>query len=161
MYDSLQRNTKWMPPYSQVYLCILPCMPWQSILHKGLYDELYQICSHWLPVGCQAMFSRILGAHPPKCGQRNPISKPITRNSLGLHSIGDKNKLVLTEVLVSSGFPLDLENLEKWEYTWKTWKYHGILKILINIKEKWHETWKNLVATKKSPLTPLKQYKIH
>ena len=26
--------------------------------------------------------------------------------------------------------------------------------------EKWHETWKNLVATKNSPLTPLKQYKI-
>ena len=60
-----------------------------------------------------------------------------------------------------SGFPLDLENLEKWEYTWKTWKYHGILKNLINIMEKWHETWKNLVATKNSPLTPLKQYKIH
>ena len=61
----------------------------------------------------------------------------------------------------TSGFPLDLENLEKWEYTWKTWKYHGILKNLINIMEKWHETWKNLVATKNSPLTPLKQYKIH
>ena len=60
-----------------------------------------------------------------------------------------------------SGFPLDLENLEKWEYTWKTWKYRGILKNLINIMEKWHETWKNLVATKNSPLTPLKQYKIH
>ena len=61
----------------------------------------------------------------------------------------------------SAGFPLDLENLEKWEYTWKTWKYHGILKKLINIMEKWHETWKNLVATKNSPFTPLKQYKIH
>ena len=32
-----------------------------------------------------------------------------------------------------TGFPLDLENLEKWKYTWKTWawnfenfnKYHG------------------------------------
>ena len=24
--------------------------------------------------------------------------------------------------------------------------------------EKWHETWKNLVATKNLPLTPLKQY---
>ena len=67
---------------------------------------------------------------------------------------------VAKEVL-SSGFPLDLENLEKWEYTWKTWKYHGILKNLINIMEKWHETWKNLVATKNPPLTPLKQYKIH
>ena len=66
--------------------------------------------------------------------------------------------------VVSAGFPLNLENLEnleKWEYTWKTWKYHGILKNLINIMEKWHETWKHLVATKKSPLTPLKQYKIH
>ena len=63
-----------------------------------------------------------------------------------------------------TGFPLDLEimeNLEKWEYTWKTWKYHGILTNLINIMEKWHETWKNLVAIKNSPLTPLKQYKIH
>ena len=60
-----------------------------------------------------------------------------------------------------AGFPLDLENLEKWEYTWKTWKYHGILKNLINIMEKWHETWKNFLATKNSPLTPLKQYKIH
>ena len=60
-----------------------------------------------------------------------------------------------------TGFPLDLENLDKWGYTWKTWKYHGILKNLINIMEKWHETWKNLVATKNSPLTPLKQYKIH
>ena len=63
-----------------------------------------------------------------------------------------------------SGFPLDLENLEnleKWEYTWKTWKYHGILKNLINIMEKWHETWKNFVATKNSPLTLLKEYKIH
>ena len=59
------------------------------------------------------------------------------------------------------GFPLDLENLEKWEYAWKTWKYHGILKNLINIMEKWHETWKNLVVTKNSPVTPLKQYKIH
>ena len=39
-----------------------------------------------------------------------------------------------------SGFPLDLENLEKWEYTLKTWKYRGILEILINIMEKWHET---------------------
>ena len=27
--------------------------------------------------------------------------------------------------------------------------------------EKWQETWKNFVATKNSPLTPLKQYKIH
>ena len=26
--------------------------------------------------------------------------------------------------------------------------------------KKWHETWKNLVATKNSPLTLLKQYKI-
>ena len=59
------------------------------------------------------------------------------------------------------GFSLDLENLEKSEYTWKTWKYRGILKNLINIMEKWHETWKNLVATKNSPSTPLKQYKIH
>ena len=35
-----------------------------------------------------------------------------------------------------TGFPLDLQNLgnlEKWEYTWKTWTYHEILKILINI----------------------------
>ena len=39
-------------------------------------------------------------------------------------------------------------------------KYHGILKNLINIMEKLHETWKNFVATKNSPLTPLKQYKI-
>ena len=53
-----------------------------------------------------------------------------------------------------TGFPLDLENLEKWEYTWKTWKYHGILKTLINIMEKWHETWKNLVATKNWPWLP-------
>ena len=29
------------------------------------------------------------------------------------------------------GFPLDLENLEKWEYTWKTWKYHEILKKML------------------------------
>ena len=27
--------------------------------------------------------------------------------------------------------------------------------------EKWYETWKNLVATKNSPLIPLKQYKIY
>ena len=60
--------------------------------------------------------------------------------------------------ITSPGFPLDLENLEKWQYTWK---YHGILKNLIYITEKWHETWKNLVATKNLPLTPLKQYKIH
>ena len=66
----------------------------------------------------------------------------------------------LTQEHASPGCPLDLENLEKWQYTWKTWKY-GILKILINIMEKWHETWKNLLATKNSPLTPLKQYKIH
>ena len=26
--------------------------------------------------------------------------------------------------------------------------------------KKWYETWKNLMATKISPLTPLKQYKI-
>ena len=65
------------------------------------------------------------------------------------------------DLYLLAGFPLDLENLEKWEYTWKTWKYHGIWKNLINIIEKWHETWKNLVATKNSPLTPLKQYKIH
>ena len=63
-----------------------------------------------------------------------------------------------------TGFPLDLENLEnleKLEYTWKTWKYHGILKNLINIMEKWHETWKNLVATKNSPWIPFKEYTIH
>ena len=35
------------------------------------------------------------------------------------------------------------------------------LENLINIMEKWQESWKNLVATKNSPLTPLKQYKIH
>ena len=57
--------------------------------------------------------------------------------------------------LICAGFPLDLENLEKWEYTWKTWKYHGILKNLINIMEEWHETWKNLVATKKFTLDSL------
>ena len=28
----------------------------------------------------------------------------------------------------SPGFPLELENVEKWAYTSKTWKYHGILK---------------------------------
>ena len=72
-----------------------------------------------------------------------------------LHSWGKNN---ISLLYISSGFPLDLENLEKWEYTWKTWKYHGILKNLINIMEKWHETWKNLVATKNSPM---KQYKIH
>ena len=55
----------------------------------------------------------------------------------------------------------NLENQEKREYTWKTWKYHGILKNLINIMEKWHETWTNLVATKKFTLDSLKQYKIH
>ena len=63
-----------------------------------------------------------------------------------------------------AGFPLDLENLEnleKWEYAWKTWKYHGILNTWINIMEKWQYTWKNMVATKNSLLTPLKQYKIH
>ena len=52
--------------------------------------------------------------------------------------------------ITKTGFPLNLENLEKWEYTWKTWKYHGILKNLINIMEKWHETWKDLVVTKNS-----------
>ena len=50
----------------------------------------------------------------------------------------------LFKVHLYSGFPLDLENLEKWELTWKC-----------------QETWKNLMATKNSPLTPLKQYKIH
>ena len=49
-----------------------------------------------------------------------------------------------------TGFPLDLENLEKWEYTWKTWKY-GILKNLINIMEKWHETWKTCWLLKIHP----------
>ena len=47
------------------------------------------------------------------------------------------------------------------ECTWKNWKYHGILKNSVNIMKKLHETWKNLVATKNSPLTPLKQYRIH
>ena len=65
---------------------------------------------------------------------------------------------VVLDLTHLSGFPLDLE---KWGYTWKTWKYHGILKNLINIMEKWYETWKNLVATKNSPLIPLKQIKIH
>ena len=54
--------------------------------------------------------------------------------------------------------------------TWKTWKNEstpGKLEISWNFEKfnkyhgKWHETWKNLVATKHSPLTPLKQYKIH
>ena len=59
----------------------------------------------------------------------------------------------------ASGFPLDLEkmrvHLENLEISWnfeKFNKYHGKM------------TWnlgKNLVATKNSPLTPLKQYKIH
>ena len=43
----------------------------------------------------------------------------------------------------------------------KTWKYHGILKNLINIMENDMKPGKNLVATKNSPLTPLKQYIIH
>ena len=51
----------------------------------------------------------------------------------------------------TSGSSLDLENLEKWEYTWKTWKNHGILKNWINIMEKLYETWKNWVATKHTP----------
>ena len=59
-----------------------------------------------------------------------------------------------TRFLKPAGFPLDLENLEKWESTWKTWKYHGILWNLINIMEKWRTTWKNFVATKNSPWTP-------
>ena len=55
--------------------------------------------------------------------------------------------------------------------TWKTWKneghlenleiFDGILKNLIFIMEKWHETWKNLRAIKIGPMTPLKQYFIH
>ena len=52
-------------------------------------------------------------------------------------------------ICLQPGFPLDLENLEnleKWDYTWKTWKYHGILEKLINIMEKWYETWKKLGA---------------
>ena len=73
--------------------------------------------------------------------------------------ISDSSTMIIVHIELNiSGFPLDLE---KWEYTWKTWKYHGILKNLINIMEKWHETWKILVATKNSPLNPLKQYKIH
>ena len=43
-----------------------------------------------------------------------------------------------------------LENLEIWNFE----KFN-------NIMEKWHETWKNWVATKNSPLTPLKLYKIY
>ena len=80
-------------------------------------------------------------------------------NNEACHQIFYPKKDERTKVLL--GFPLDLENLERWEYTWKTWKYDGILKNLINTMEKLHETWKNFVATKNSPLIPLKQYKIH
>ena len=54
--------------------------------------------------------------------------------------------------------------------TWKTWKNESTPGKPGNIMEfekfnkyhgKWHETWENLVATKNSPLTPLKQYKIY
>ena len=61
-----------------------------------------------------------------------------------------KKLALVYEKKLKQGSHPDLENLEKWGYTWKTWKYHGILKNLINM-EKCHETWKNLVATKNSP----------
>ena len=41
-----------------------------------------------------------------------------------------ENKYIISNkyfnIIIKTGFPLDLE---KWEYTWKTWKYHGIWKI--------------------------------
>ena len=49
-----------------------------------------------------------------------------------------------------TGFPHLLENLEKWEYTWKTWKNHGILQKIIKIMEKLHGTWKNIWVDYKS-----------
>ena len=49
-----------------------------------------------------------------------------------------------------SGFPHLLENLEKWEYTWKTWKNHGILQKIIKIMKKLHGTWKNIWVDYKS-----------
>ena len=44
----------------------------------------------------------------------------------------------------------------KWEYTLKTWKYHGILKNLMKIMEKWYETWKKIWWPVKFPQNPLK-----
>ena len=38
----------------------------------------------------------------------------------------------------------------KMEFTWK----YEFLKNLINIMEKWYQTWKNWVGTKNTPLTP-------
>ena len=55
---------------------------------------------------------------------------------------------VVSGTLHISGFPHNLENLEKWEYTWKTWNYHGILENLIKIIKKLSETWKNLASNK-------------
>ena len=40
-----------------------------------------------------------------------------------------------------------LENLKKWEYTWKN---HGILQKIIKIMEKLHGTWKNIWVDYKS-----------
>ena len=49
-----------------------------------------------------------------------------------------------------AGFPHLLENLKKWEYTWNTWKNHGILQKIIKIMEKLHGTWKNIWVDYKS-----------
>ena len=106
-----------------------------------------------------------IGIFPIECQSESQAQVLFgVKTSLGLNRMltsYSHNKTMHLLEFPNSGFPLDLENLEKGEYTWKTWKYHGILKNLINIMEKWHETWKNLVATKNLPLTPLKQYKIH
>ena len=53
-------------------------------------------------------------------------------------------------LMLCSGFSHLLENLEKWEYTWKTWKNHGILQKIIIIMEKLNETWKNIWVDYKS-----------
>ena len=83
-----------------------------------------------------------------RCNNDHTIFRILSTNTLAV-------KLTEYPSWRLAGFPLDLENLEKWEYTWKTWKYHGILKNLVNIMEIWHENWKNLVATKKITLDSL------
>ena len=79
-------------------------------LSCGCYQGAYQVSM----LSVSLVLWVLPGSLPGECAQCIPCPVGTTREPTGW--------------VYSAGFPLDLKNLEKWEYTWKTWKYHGILK---------------------------------
>ena len=93
--------------------------------------------------------SRILGTwSPPHPHPPNTHTRPKWALMAMRSVIWEKLNHLKLRVPTQPGKP------GKWQYTCKTWKYHGILKKLINIMGKWHETWKTWWLLKIHPWLP-------